>query len=178
MRVTRTPLPAHSALIDWLSAVTAHLVAEYKLPIRTPRPATDPVRTRCPPARTRAGSAARGRERRAEDIGENGLTPFLRLGTVRAKEGRIRTDAGISEGHVQPPESTLCGGDEIPHLRPLRDIAGDRQDLRRRRQPPSHIFQRLLAATGQDQGKTGFRRQACGGRSDSAATAGDQEDWL
>ena len=57
--VTRIPVPTHSARMPAASALTAHLVAEYRLPGRVTRPATDPVSSRWPPGRVSAGRAAR-----------------------------------------------------------------------------------------------------------------------
>ena len=59
IRVTRTPVPTHSARMLAASALTAHLVAEYRLPGRVTRPATEPVSSRWPPDRVSAGSTAR-----------------------------------------------------------------------------------------------------------------------
>src|SRR5580700_11103231 len=59
IRVTRTPVPTHSARMLAASALTAHLVAEYRLPGRVTRPATDPVSRRWPPDRASTGRTAR-----------------------------------------------------------------------------------------------------------------------
>ena len=59
IRVTRTPVPTHSARMLAASALTAHLVAEYRLPGTSTRPATEPVSSRCPRVSASMGSTAR-----------------------------------------------------------------------------------------------------------------------
>jgi hypothetical protein len=90
-RVTRTPVPTHSARMLAAIALTAHLVAEYRLPGRSTRPATDPVSSRCPPVAASMGSTAR-----AVSAGPSTFTPTISAHSPGGQPPRPRNDVSTA----------------------------------------------------------------------------------
>ena len=125
--MTRTPVPTHSARMLAASALTAHLVAEYRLPGRVTRPATDPVSSRWPPDRVSAGSTARAVSAGPEHVRGHQPMPVARGQATPAQERGRRGPARVGEHHVQLAQRAGHLADQGEQLIPVGYVAADGQ---------------------------------------------------